>query len=131
MLCSAETFSSPLSLPQVLESNRNQIESKGIQLAANKEQLQTVCQQLEGRGDEIQALQRRIAEMEQQMATSLKGLLLENATNGPVSPTTTSSHSSKVHPLSLSSWSPDEYSMSGSFHLSMALLYHRHMNTSQ
>lgn len=80
----------------MLESNRNQIESKGVQLAANKEQLQTVCLQLEGRDGEVQKLQRRIADMEQQIASSLKGLLIENATNGPASPNSTSPHSSKV-----------------------------------
>ena len=81
---------------QVLESNRNQIESKGIQLAANKEQLQTVFQELDGRDEAIQSLQRKVAEMEQHIATSLKGLLLENSSNGPVSPSTPSSLSSKV-----------------------------------
>jgi hypothetical protein len=106
---------SHLDLLQVLESNRNQIESKGIQLAANKEQLQTVCKQLENRGGEIHSMQRKIAEMEQQIATSLKGLLLEHASNGPVSPTTTSHPSSKgrtptvLHPTqSAFTWKRDD-----------------------
>ena len=90
----------PSNLPphcQVLESNRNQIESKGVQLAANKEQLQAISLELEGRDGEIQALQQRIAEMDQQIATSLKGLLVNSASNGPTSPNPASSpHSSKV-----------------------------------
>ena len=56
-----------------------------------------MCKQLENRGEEIGGFQRKIAEMEHQIASSLKGLLLEHALNGPVSPTTTTSHSSKVH----------------------------------
>lgn len=79
---------------QVLESNRNQLESKGVQLAANKEQLQAICLQLEGRQGEIASLNQRIAEMEQQIASSLKGLLMNSGSNGPSSPTSTTSSSS-------------------------------------
>lgn len=97
------TLSPPPSLPilwvQVLESNRTQIETKGVQLAANKEQLQTISLQLEGRDEQIQSLHRTIAEMEQQIASSLKSLLVSSAqaSNGPASPiTTTSPQTSKV-----------------------------------
>ena len=92
------THSHPLSLsmPQVLESNLNQLETKGVQLAANKEQLQTISLQLEGRQETIKSLQKYIAEMEQQIASSLKGLLLNSSPSVPSSPPPSSSSSSPI-----------------------------------
>ena len=87
---------------QVLESNRNQLETKGVQLAASKEEIHTVSTQLEERQKEIKSLHQRIAEMDQQMASSLKGLLLNNSTGPPSPPSSTSlTPSSKVTYYSL------------------------------
>lgn len=66
-----------IDLLQVLEDNRNQLETKGVQLVANKEQLQLMGLQLEGRGQEVTALKQRVAGLERMVAGSLKGLMLQ------------------------------------------------------
>ena len=77
MLSAKQPVQLPPSLPQVLEDNRNQLETKGVQLVANKEQLQLMGLQLEGRGQEVTALKQRVAGLERMVAGSLKGLMLQ------------------------------------------------------
>ena len=63
---------------QVLESNRNQLEAKGVQLAANKQQLQTISLSLEDK-DKVNAdLKDQVKSLEKQLAGSLKKMLLQN-----------------------------------------------------
>ena len=63
---------------QVLESNRNQLEAKGVQLAANKQQLQTISLSLEDKDKVIADLKDQVKSLEKQLAGSLKKMLLQN-----------------------------------------------------
>ena len=62
---------------QVLENNRNQLEAKGVQLAANKDQLQTISLQLETKENEVAHMRGKIGSLEKQLAGSLQSLLLQ------------------------------------------------------
>lgn len=67
---------------QVLENNRNQLEAKGVQLAANKDQLQTISLKLEEQDSEMTSMREKIGALEKQLASSLKDMLLEE--NSPI-----------------------------------------------
>lgn len=62
---------------QVLENNRNQLEAKGVQLAANKDQLQTISLKLEEQDSEMTSMREKIGALEKQLASSLKDMLLQ------------------------------------------------------
>ena len=64
-------------LLQVLENNRNQLEAKGVQLAANKDQLQTISLKLEQQDSEMTSMRETIGSLEKQLASSLKDMLLQ------------------------------------------------------
>jgi len=64
-------------LHQVLENNRNQLEAKGVQLAANKDQLQTISLKLEQQDSEMTSMRETIGSLEKQLASSLKDMLLQ------------------------------------------------------
>lgn len=63
-------------VPQVLESNRNQLEAKGMQLEASKDQLRMITTEIDSKDKEIAELKDQIKVMEKRLASSLKGLLL-------------------------------------------------------
>lgn len=60
----------------MLENNRNQMEAKGIQLAASKDQLQMISKEMDSKDKEITDLREQLKGMEKRLAGSLKGLLL-------------------------------------------------------
>lgn len=62
---------------QVLENNRNQLETKGVQLASSKEQLYKYSLQMENRDQEISSLKDRIKTLEKQLMSNVKTQLLE------------------------------------------------------
>ena len=62
----------------MLENNRNQLEAKGVQLAANKDQLQTISLRLEQQDSEMTSMREKMGLLEQQLASSLKDMLLQD-----------------------------------------------------
>ena len=66
-----------LDMLQVLENNHLQLEAKGVQLAANKEQLEMVSQELSVRGSELRLLREKVTRMEKSMADAIKAMLLK------------------------------------------------------
>ncbi len=61
---------------QALESSRNQLEARGVQLEARKDQLKMITSTMDDKDREIAELKEQIKVMEKRLAGSLKGLLL-------------------------------------------------------